>query len=72
MIKYIKDNISNALYFVLVAVFLWVVISNIIQAFKCPEMSQTELFIHIPKSFVCDYVTSIDDIDFINIYKSTI
>ncbi len=55
MIKYIKDNISNALYFVLVAVFLWVAISNIIQAFKCPKMSQTELFLHIPKSFVCDW-----------------
>jgi len=55
MIKYIKDNISNAVYFVLVAVFLWVAISNIIQAFKCPKMSQTELFLHIPKSFVCDW-----------------
>jgi hypothetical protein len=55
MIKYIKENISNALYFVLFAVGLWVVISNAIQAFKCPEMSQTELLIHIPKSFVCDW-----------------
>jgi len=55
MIKYIKDNISNALYFVLVAVFLWVSISNIIQSFKCPKMTQTELLLHIPKSFVCDW-----------------
>ena len=55
MIKYIKDNISNALYFLLVAVFLWMTISNITQAFKCPKMSQTELFLHIPKSFVCDW-----------------
>ncbi len=47
--------ISNALYFVLVAVFLWVSISNTIQAFKCPKMSQTELFLNIPKSFVCDW-----------------
>ena len=53
--KYIKDNINNALYFVLAAVLLWVSISSIIQAFKCPEMSQTELFIHIPNSFVCDW-----------------
>lgn len=43
------------LYFVLIAVFWWVVISNTIQAFKCPEMSMTELFIHIPKSLVCDW-----------------
>ncbi len=55
MIKYIKDNISNALYFVLVAVFLWVSISNIIQSFKCPKMTQTELLLHIPKSFVFDW-----------------
>ena len=55
MIRYIKDNISNALYFLLVAVFLWVSISNIIQFFKCPKMTQTELFLHIPNSFVCDW-----------------
>jgi len=55
MIKYIKENIGNALYFVLVAVFLWVSITNIIQSFKCPKMTQTELLIHIPKSFVCDW-----------------
>ena len=51
----IKNYASNALYTVLVVVFLWVAVSNIIQAFKCPEMTQTELFIHIPKSFVCDW-----------------
>lgn len=50
-----KDKISNALYFVLVAVFSWVSISNTIQSFKCTKMTQTELFIHIPKSFVCDW-----------------
>ena len=55
MKNYIKNNISNALYFVLVAVFLWVAISSTIQRFKCTEMSETELFIHIPKSFVCDW-----------------
>lgn len=55
MIKYIKENIRNALYFLLFAVFLWVGISNVIQAFKCPKMTQTELFLRIPKSFVCDW-----------------
>ena len=55
MIKQIKDNNRNALYFLLVTVFVGVAISTIIQAFECPEMSQTELFIHIPKSFVCDW-----------------
>lgn len=55
MNKYIKENIVNTLYFVLISVFLWVGISSIIQSFKCPKMTQTELFIHIPKSFVCDW-----------------
>lgn len=55
MIKYIKDNIGNALYFMLVAVFLWVAISSTIQRFKCTKMSETELFLHIPKSFVCNW-----------------
>jgi len=51
----IKDYASNALYTVLVAVLLWVAISNMIQAFKCTSMTQTQLFLHIPKSFVCDW-----------------
>ena len=53
--KNLKKEISNAVYLVLFAIFLWGAVSNIIQAFKCPEMSQTELFLHIPKSFVCDW-----------------
>lgn len=44
MIKHIKYNITIALYFVLVAVFLWLAITNTIQAFKCPKMSKTEFF----------------------------
>ena len=51
----IKEYASNALYTVLVAVLLWVAVSNIIQAFKCPKMTNTELFLHIPKSVVCDW-----------------
>jgi hypothetical protein len=33
----------------------WLFISNIIQALKCSEMTQTELFLHLPKSFICDF-----------------
>lgn len=39
----------------LVLVFLWISISTTIQAFKCPEMTQTELLINIHKSFLCDW-----------------
>jgi hypothetical protein len=51
----IKEYSSNALYTVLVAVFLWVAISSTIQRFKCTKMSETELLLHIHKSFVCDW-----------------
>lgn len=55
MKKCIKENTINALYFVLSTVFLWISVSSTIQAFKCPKMSQTELLLHTPKSFVCDW-----------------
>lgn len=50
-----KNKTIHTLYIFFAAVFLWVAVSNMIQAFKCPKMSQTELFLHIPKSFLCDW-----------------
>lgn len=46
----IKNYANNALYTVLVAVLLWMAVSSMIQAFKCTDMTQTQLFLHIPKS----------------------
>lgn len=42
-------------YVLLVAVLLWVSISCVIQRFKCPQMTETQLFLYIPHSFVCDW-----------------
>lgn len=50
--KKINRNIGHYMYFLLAILFFWVAVSNIIQAFKCVKMSQTELFLHIPKSFI--------------------
>jgi hypothetical protein len=50
-----KENVAIVVYAMLVAVFIWVVISSIIQRFKCAKLTETELFIRIPKSFVCDW-----------------
>lgn len=36
-------------------VILWIAISNGIQAFKCPEMTETQLFLHLYKSFILDF-----------------
>lgn len=51
----IKHYAINALYALLVVMLLWVAISSMIQAFKCVDMTQTQIFLHIPKSFVCDW-----------------
>lgn len=49
----LKTKIVNTLYILLIAMILWIVISTMIQAFKCTELTQTELLLHIPKSFIC-------------------
>jgi hypothetical protein len=43
------------IYFVVGIIVAWIVISSSIQAFKCPEMTQTEQFLSIPKSFVMQW-----------------
>lgn len=40
---------------IVISSLMWMSITNIIQAIKCPKMTQTELFLHIPKSFVCEW-----------------
>lgn len=50
-----KEYICNSLYSVLVVVVLWVAVSGFIQRFKCPSMTETEVFLHIPKSVVCNW-----------------
>ena len=41
---------EKVITFLITVISLWIFATNIIQAFKCPEMSQTELLIHAPKS----------------------
>lgn len=50
-----KANISNAIGIILLISLFWLPISNFIQALICPEMTQTELFLHIFKSFIGDW-----------------
>lgn len=56
--KNINDYIAHTgLIFNVVfgSLILWVLISNTVQRFKCPTMTETELLLHIPKSFVCNW-----------------
>lgn len=56
MIKSIKYNKWKAIFcHMLIRMLLWILITYFIQAFKCPEMTETELFINIPKNFVCNW-----------------
>lgn len=41
--------------FIIVGIALWIACSGIIQAFKCSKMTQTELFLNIPNSFICNW-----------------
>lgn len=50
-----KENTAIVVYAMLVAVCMWVAISSTIQRFKCAKLTETEIFIRIPKSFVCDW-----------------
>lgn len=47
-----KKIIKNMLFWLIVLTFLWLSVSNIIQAFKCSKMTQTELLINLPNSFL--------------------
>lgn len=50
-----KKKTKTYLYYLLIASFLWLWGTNIAQTLKCPEMTQTQLFLHLPQSFVLDF-----------------
>jgi hypothetical protein len=50
-----KKHLESILPVFLMIAILWMSISVFIQAFKCPEMTQTQLFLHIPQSFVLNF-----------------
>jgi len=53
--KKVKTGIGKIFYILLIVVFLWISVCNMVQAFKCPKMTYTELFLHLPKSVVLDW-----------------
>ena len=53
MNKYKRRSIFFGVITILSA---WLSLTTTIQAFKCPSMTQTELFLKIPKSFIFDWV----------------
>lgn len=47
--------IQMFLYAIIISVVFWIPVSTMIQRFLCPKMTETELFIHIPKSIIGDW-----------------
>lgn len=40
---------------ILMVVSLWIVITNTIMTFRNPQMTQTQLFLHIPKTIILNF-----------------
>lgn len=47
-----KKKITYALVAIVV---LWVVATNIVMTFKHPEMTQTQLFLHLPQTIILNF-----------------
>lgn len=50
-----NKNFETIVVTLLVSIFLWLSISSIIQAFKCPKLTQSELLLRVPNSFIGDW-----------------
>lgn len=50
------DLIIDILYFTVVGSFVWTAFTSIIQSFMCARLTQTEVFMRIPKSFLLDFI----------------
>ena len=50
-----KHNIKLTFQIICFIILLWISITSTICAFKNPEMTETQLFLHIPKSFILDF-----------------
>lgn len=48
-------NFKKILYWVFAPICIWIGISSTIQRFKCTKLTETELFIKIPNTFVGDW-----------------
>jgi len=48
-------KIKPILNLLIIVLVLWVVITNIIMTFKNPEMTQTQLFLHLPKTVLLNF-----------------
>jgi hypothetical protein len=55
MRKLKKVFLAYILIYTVAGLCIWISISSTIQRFKCPKMTETEIFLNIPNSIVCDW-----------------
>lgn len=48
-------KIIDILYYFLAVICMWIALTSTITRFKNTKMTQTEIFLHIPRSFVLDF-----------------
>lgn len=55
ILYFLKEELKPLFKIVVTLVTLWLVITSGIQRFRCPEMTETQLFKRIPKTVLCDF-----------------
>jgi len=53
--KETKNNISTLIIIIFMIAIMWVSLTTLIQRFSNPHLTETELFLNIPKSFILDF-----------------
>lgn len=48
-------KIGNFLLIVVYGIVIWTIITCTVQRFKCVKLTETELFLKIPHSFICEW-----------------
>ena len=47
--------VIDIVYYMFTVCCLWIAITSMIQRFKCPEMTDTQLFLNIPNSMMLNF-----------------
>jgi hypothetical protein len=50
-----KDKITETLFFLFIICMLWIGLTSLIYGFFNTDKTQTQIFLHIPKSFILDF-----------------
>ena len=50
-----KKYIKNMFNYTVILLIIWVFVCSIMQAFYCSKLTQTELLLRFPSSFIADF-----------------